>query len=101
MTEADRQIIYACLRALKPRAAARLVAEGITAAREGRASTRRLYRVVRPSVCGGASALHAGAEYRWGVQGEALWTDRRLAGLAAEACLGEVQDVTLKYTGSL
>jgi hypothetical protein len=75
---------------------AEIVREGAAQAHKGLRSSRRLYRAVRPSVCGGNAAIHPGGNWMWGVQGEALWEDASLA-----AQYGEVEDVTRKYTGSV
>lgn len=86
---------------LSERAISKVIKQGRARARSGRRSCRRLYRVARPSICGGYCALHPSAQWYWGVEGEALWTDLRLAQIAAAEPDAVVQDVTREYTGSV
>lgn len=87
---------------LSARALGKIVQAGRADAASGRRSHRRLFRVVRPTV-EGMSALHADG-WKFNVEGEMLWTSKKLAWRAAQISEWadvEVQDVTRSYTGSV
>ena len=71
------------------------------AAAEGQRTPIRLYRVARPSACGGYMALHPSGVWQWMVEGEWLTHDRQEAVRKAAEVAGLVQDTTRKYTGSV
>lgn len=60
----------------------------------------RLYRVVRPSPCGGYCEWHEEYGWQYCVEGEWLTTDYREACEMAAAHQGDVEDVTAPYSGS-